>query len=296
MPPEGCRTEKRDPVGKWAQNLALVLTATGVLFTVCNLCRLPPAIDSNPDQHRLSEKASKAVYGHGRELGVTYESRDELHLVFEYPGPQASPAAYYLQFEARGVDRKDQVDVSLNGVHLAFVAHASADISLPQRIRLPGKYLKSGIENEVVFDETDNPPKAVPWAIAKARLIVRPLPKCSGEECVREAQRLYDGGQLLGDEVWIKGWAVLHRALLFLDSVEPKPELNGKIESELKRLDRVCGRVLMTAKRYEELKEPKKALWEYKNGLAWFPEGEDEHPCRQALRDRIQAFGEPGRE
>jgi len=59
-----------------------------------------------------------------------------------------------------------------------------------------------------------------------------------------------------------------------------------------KDLDNICNKIVMTAKRNEELNNPKQALWEYKNGLAWFPEHDDEHSCRGKLKDKILDYGD----
>jgi hypothetical protein len=176
-----------------------------------------------------------------------------------------------------GIDRKERVDISLNGVH---VAHVVPNSSKPQRIKLPKKYLKAGVENEVVFDQIENPPKAVPWAIAKAKLVIRPLPMCSGEECVREAKKAYDladeflSKKDLAVENRFKAWRSLHIALLYLEAVEPEPDLSRLVKSTLRDLDTDLE------KQCEQVMSPgKPANLEELGDYPWAP-------CGQRLLDR----------
>jgi anti-sigma factor RsiW len=122
----------------------------------------------NPDQSHwpfaLDERASKDVYGYGEELGVTVQTRNEATFRFD---SAESPVAYEVIFEPRGVERRRQVGIRLNGVELGFVAPGPA--AKVQRFRLPKEVLRKG-GNELVFDSWDNPPGNVPWAVANVRL------------------------------------------------------------------------------------------------------------------------------
>lgn len=263
----------------------------------------PILMDESHTQFKISESKSKEVYGYGDDFGVTKQTKDELHFVFEYA--ESIPVVYYVIFEPQGVDRKEQVDISLNGVHVAYVAASMGDYTKIQRYKLPKKLLRKGDVNEIVFDHADNPPNSVPWAIGKAKLNIRPLPQCSGDECVREAKKAYDLSleflekKDIAAENRFRAWTALHQSLLFLENIENnKPDLYTLASGTLRELDKdltgICNKILMTAKRAEELKDPKKALWEYKNGLAWFPESDDEHPCRGKLKDKIADYGDTG--
>ena len=284
------------------------LIAVGALgFLVYRIIRpdvqVAIAQDRSHDLFAISEKNSKDVFGFGDDFGITQQTKDELHFKFDYA--ESIPVVYYLRFEPQGVDRKEQVDISLNGVHIAYVAPSLGDYTKLQRFKLPKKYLKPGIENEITFDHADNPPNSVPWAIGKVKLIIRPLPRCEADECVREAKKQYDLSteflekKGIAAENLFRAWTALHQCLLFLENIENnKPDLYTLATSTLrdtdKELQAKCNQILMTAKRAEELKDPKQALWEYKNGLAWFPESDDEHPCRGKLKDKIADYGDTG--
>ncbi|MGC4116460.1 MAG: hypothetical protein QM765_18165 [Myxococcales bacterium] len=259
--------------------------------------------DLSHDQFKISESKSKDVFGYGEDFGVTKQTKDEVHFVFDYA--ESIPVVYYVAFEPQGVDRKEQVDISLNGVHVAYITPTMGDYTKVQRYKLPKKLLRKGDVNEIVFDHSDNPPNAVPWALTKVRLNIRPLPACTGDECVREAKTAYDLAveflekKGIAAENTFLAWKSLHTCMLFLENLENnKPDLYTLAQSTLrdtdKELDQRCSKILMTAKRWEELKDPKKALYEYKNGLAWFPESDDEHACRGKLKDKIADYGDTG--
>jgi hypothetical protein len=290
-------------VGGLLAAIVLVSAVTGFLKTKTvgpgSDCSVP-AWHCNP--FKIGESASKDIYGYGDELGVTVSTKDEVHFQFEYT--ESVPVVYYVKFEALGVADKAEVELTLNGVHVGFANAGMGEYTKAQRIKLPKKYLKPGIPNEIVFDNVKNPPGANVWAIAKAKLIIKPLPVCSKDECSREAKKLYDLADLKYSQKGIaaanlfEAWMALHKSLLFLENVDPKPDLYTLAQGTLRDIDREldlkCSKIFLGAKKEEELGNEKKALNEYKNGLMYFPSGEDEHACRQKLLDRIQDYGDTG--
>jgi pSer/pThr/pTyr-binding forkhead associated (FHA) protein len=275
-----------------------VLVVLGLAIRALVTVRAPEVVeaDHSHDTFKISEQSSKNVYGLGEELGVNVQAQDEVHFQFEYAEPV--PVVYYIRFEPLGIDAKDEVDISLNGVHVGFANVSVGETPKIQRLRLPKKYLKTGIPNEIVFDNTLNPPKKISWAIAKPKLVIKPLPRCEREECLREAKKLYEAAEQkisqkqLAARNLFESWLMLHKALLFLETVDPKPELYGLAQSTLrevdKELDSICNKCMLAARRAEELSGAKKALNELKDCLQWFPVGEDEHACRAKLLEKIE--------
>jgi hypothetical protein len=255
--------------------------------------------DHSHDMFKISDQPTKEIYGYGEEFGVTIQTKDELHLNFE--PAESIPVVYYLKFEAHGVERKEEVEITLNGVHLSYVTPSMGDYTKAQRLKLPKKYLHAGVPNEIVLDNTENPPNSTTWAIAKIKLIIRPLPGCTPDECIREAKKQYDfaDGWLQKKDIAAENrflaWQALHKCLLFLEQVEPKPDLYALAGQTLrdveKDLDSLCSRIMMTAKRAEELRDRKTALNTYKGGLMYFPQADDEHPCRGKLQEKIEDYG-----
>ncbi len=288
--------------------LLLVVAIVHVLRSTEKVVRVDMG-DHSHDHFPLEDTPKRDVYGFGETLGVTVPTRDALHLDFEYS--ETIPMVYYLSFESLGIDRKDEVDISLNGQHLANVNPGLGDYTKAQRIRLPKKYLRAGITNEVTFENTVNTgtggsgsPAGAPnetWAISKIQIIMKPVPGCANSgECQREAKHIYD---LADQRISMKdvaasnryeAWQLLQKSMLFLENVEPKPELYNlalqAIRDVERELDMDCAKTMLAGMRYEQLNERKKALNEYKSGLLWFPGGD--HPCRAKLVEKIENFGE----
>ena len=246
----------------------------------------------------LGESQEGKVFGFGDHLEVTELTQNEVRFEFEHS--DTIPIVYYIGFESRGIERQDEVDISLNGVSMGSVTPGLGDYAKEQRIKLPRKHLKTGIPNEIIFDNTFNPPGAEPWAISKVNLKMVPLPGCRPDgECEREAKKHYD----LADVLWAQRqidagntyncWQNLNKALLFLEAVEPKPSLYNLVQSSLRdaerELDSLCSKTFLESKKFEELGQWDRALKEYKAGLKWFP-GED-HSCRSRLQDKILEYG-----
>jgi hypothetical protein len=244
---------------------------------------------------KLPRTAYAEVFGLGPELGETKRACDEVH--FQFMLEETKPSIWYLVFEPRGIERKDEVDITLNGVHVGFANPSAGKFPKEQRLKLPRKYLKPGIPNEIVFDNVDNPPGAKHWAIARPRLVVKELPDESKDELLRVAKELYEGSELAlharepAPENNALAWTRLHKALLLLEMIEPKPDLYDRAQTRLRefdlRLDDVCSKFFLEAKKFEELGNPGRAQLTYKGGLEFFPAGEDEHWCRARLLEKI---------
>ncbi|MGC4118627.1 MAG: hypothetical protein QM765_29530 [Myxococcales bacterium] len=130
-------------------------------------------------------------------------------------------------------------------MHVGYVAPSLGNYTKVQRFKLPRKLLRKGEVNEIVFDHADNPANQVAWAIGKVRLNIRPLPACSGDECVREAKKAYDLAMELLEKKGIAAentflaWKALHTCLLFLENLENnKPSLYTLAQSTLRDTDR----------------------------------------------------------
>ncbi|MBI5546585.1 MAG: hypothetical protein HY901_22105 [Deltaproteobacteria bacterium] len=288
--------------------LALAATATVALVGFALTWRetaekgqpLSPSRDQAHAVFPLRETASRDTYGYGDDLGVTVSSIHEARFVFNYS--EAIPQVYSVTFEARGVERKEQIEITLNGVHLGYLEPSAGDYPKTQRVKLPRKYLKAGIANKLVFDAVDNPPNSVPWAIVEPRLLRKVLPTCAVGECTREAKALYDRADRhlaqrnLAAENRVLAWSELQRALVFLEVEDPESQsdLYVLIQATLRDVDREldakCTSIMLAAKRIEEMQDLKTAYKTYRDGLKWFPEAEDEHPCRWGLQKKIDEY------
>ncbi len=262
----------------------------------------PILSDMSKKPFPISESASQDVFGLGEEWNVTVQTKDEAHFEFEYA--ESVPVVYYLKFEAFGIERKEELEISLNGVHVAYANAGMGDYTKAQRFKLPKKYLKAGIPNEIVFDNTLNPPQAEPWAISKVKLIIKPLPVGTPQELLREAKKLYDLADQrlqqkdIAAQNRFEAWSALHRSLLYMEAVDPKPDLFSLAQQTLRDVDRdlenICNKIMLTAKRSEELNDFPKAIKVLKDGAVWFPATDDDHPCRARLQEKLEEYGDSG--
>lgn len=247
----------------------------------------------------LAESQGDAVFGFGEDLEVTVVTRYELHFEFEHSG--SIPVVYNLVFQSKGIERADEVDITLNAVPIGKVAPAMGEYSKEQSIRLPKKHLRAGTTNEIVFDNTFNSKTAgnETWAISSVELKMVPLPGCNPEgECEREARKLYE----MAEKMWqakqvsarnaYDAWDNLTRAALFLEVLEVKPDLSNLVQQTSREIERylegICSKTLLESKRAEELGNYEKALKALKDGLLWFP-GND-HRCKGQLEEKIAEY------
>ncbi len=284
---------------RWAPGFAAAVVLLGVVAAlVASLAgRPPPPPPRQRSPHVLGEQPSAEVYGLGDHLGVTVQAPNEARFQFEHH--EGLPTVVYLAFEAHGIERTDQVEVSLNGVPLGAVT-PTGELPRLQQVRLPRRYLEE--DNEVAFDALDNPPRSDAWAVGRVHLVYRTPPACAPAECLREAKAAYDRALAL---LKVKDIAAgnLHDArqqlgqgLLFLENVEPRPELYGLLSGtrrEVEReLDERCSRILLTGKGGEESGQAGRAAQAYRDGLQWFPKTEvDGHPCRPRLVALLENLG-----
>jgi hypothetical protein len=203
----------------------------------------------------ISEVVSKDVFGYGDGLGVTVSAASEARFRFKYEA--SNPVAYYVWFEPVLVQRADEVELALNGVRIGHV-NPSKDDRRPrsQQVKLPREHLKPGVENELVFRRTAGAPPLGRWAVARPRLVIRPLPACAKDECLTEAKKLFDlAEQTLTQQPSLtsraKASQQLQMALLYLEVLDPKPALYGLVQAKLKETDREYDEPLRPERRIE---------------------------------------------
>lgn len=256
--------------------------------------------DLSQTHFSLADSLAKKVFGYGSNLGVTTQTRYELHFDFEVS--ETIPAIYYLYFESKGVESADEVNISLNSVPLGNVNAGLGDYSKTQKIRLPKKHLTPGNINEIMFDHTTNTRTSGEenWAISSVRLQMVPLPGCDPRngECEREAHKYYEmaekmwGAKQMAAENSYNALKNLNTSLLFLEAVDPKPEFTRSVQQMIRDveryLDEICSKTMLQIKRDEEMRNYQRVVEELKNGLLWYP-GPDHH-CRAKLEEMLAEY------
>jgi hypothetical protein len=248
--------------------------------------------DRSGETFPLSDQRSDEVFGLGP--GVTIQTREKLRLKFEYL--ETLPSVTYLRFEAQGVEKAEEVEVRLNGLHLTWVTPGLGSYTKEQSLKLPGRLLQPGSMNEIEFENILEPTASEPWAISKLRLVTKFIPICQTQgECLRESEKLFllAEDRMRSPEIAARNnydaWISLGKAILFLEGIEPKPELYRLARQLLREADRrlemKCNQVLLTAKKFEQLGALDKSVEAYQQGLMYFG---DEHACRARILEKLE--------
>lgn len=114
-----------------------------------------------------------AVVGYGK---YDHTHRNHAIITFEYLGGRAT-----LQYGAWGVDRVDELAIRLNGQEVGKVPLTMNRWVYGLRLLLPRDTLKRGA-NELVFNNTLNPPGSETWEICYIQLIQEAIPPPDPQE------------------------------------------------------------------------------------------------------------------
>jgi hypothetical protein len=192
-----------------------------------------------------------------------------------------------LHYQASGAIEAANLEVRLNGKHLAWARPANGDEE--QVLSLPDRSLRTDAGNVVAFVQTD-PGK--PWAVAKVRAEVLAL--APGD--AKAAREAYERGRRKLDERHVAprnlydAWKSFTVARRFLEGLDPKPPLYAEVAQLIKDaerdLDKECGRLLFAASRLERYGQEDAAQRVYREALLHFP-AEDPSGCRGKARSEI---------
>lgn len=256
----------------WLFDAAVLALAAGGLALVLLLPGAhAPATAALARGYRLTGEATSAVYGYGPELGVSVPVGDRV--AFELAVAAEPPALYQLVLESSGIEARDEVAVSVNGMVVAFLRPDGA-AARRQRLKLPPRLLRPGSDNEIAFRQLRRRAGLLPepWAIRGVHVQVRPLPRGGPSDLILVAQRAHDRAaeviarRELSAAEWRSVWTELADAQLHLEGVEPKPGLYGLVQNRLREAERILDALCRGPGR---------------SGL-------DEDFCRQLERERLE--------
>ncbi|MBW2732088.1 MAG: FHA domain-containing protein [Deltaproteobacteria bacterium] len=128
----------------------------------------------------------EAVYGYGK---YDQARKNRVILRFEYLGGRAT-----LQYGAWGVDKVGEVTISLNGSKVGEVPLTMRRWVYGQKLNLPRQTLKKGVTNELIFNNTRNPPHEDAWEICYVQILQEAVPPPDP----REARHRFE----LAKKVW----------------------------------------------------------------------------------------------
>jgi len=227
-----------------------VLMFLGVAYVLG--LRDPSSEPSHAEPWVLARKAIPDSFGLGE--GVTWLRADMKVFSFEFTAP--GRAVVLLHFQAKDVS-PGEVLITVNGADVGAVpADTAAFAERMHEVILPPSTLKRGQPNQIIFDNTKNPPGEDAWRIWNVSVETALLPEMAPELLRLEAHRAFERAQALferrdvGAENRYLAWKTFRESWLMLEAhPEPKPELyllaREKVKESQAELDRTCAKLLL---------------------------------------------------
>lgn len=228
--------------------------------------------------------------------GVDFERPDMKVFEFEYLSPTAAVAI--LTYQALNISQ-GEVAIIVNGQELATVPPdtlGSNDKLL--EVYIPPSTLKRGEKNQVIFDNTRNPPGEDTWKIWNVRIDPVPLPEGTPEELLASAKASFERAvrnaerESIGASNLYEAWKDFRNAWLSLELVEPKPELyllaRDKMKETQAKLDRKCAQLMLEVETFYNQKNWDAARATLDHVKEYFPNENDQLCPRKAEQKRYE--------
>jgi hypothetical protein len=277
--------------------LAVALTVVFVLIVACGTVGayllFAEADDSTATYESLDRSAVPVEYSDSVDfrhtafgLGDHDNSRPD-KLIITFPRRKGRPVVHY---SAWGVDEIGEVVVRLNGVEIQKVP-ASVEYRHEITLPLPEAQLKAGA-NELIFDNTHNPPDADPWEVAYIRIVHQPLlppDEGLGQEHYRRGVRLYEDREV-DPANRFRALEEFQRARSYLEQADPQPAIYHeagamaqRVSEELQQIFDLGRFSAERAYRFGDADESRRYL---RRTLRYFPDPDDvrRNELSQALR------------
>lgn len=238
----------------------------------------------HPEPAQLEGAPIQDSFGVGD--GVLWQRPDMKLFAFEFTAP--TRAVVILHFQSADVSQ-GEVAITVNGADVGFVpADAMNAAERTHEIIVPFNVLKKGEPNQVIFDNTKNPPAQDPWRIWNPWVETALLPEIAVDMLKREAQASFDRGQLnferkdVGAPNRYEAWKEFRNAWLNLEAHPvPRPELydlaRAKMREAQQELDLTCSKLMLEVEGYINQRDWEKARSTLDHVKSYFP-GTDQ-PC-----------------
>lgn len=250
---------------------------------------------AGPEPDTLARKPIEASFGLGE--GVTFNRPDMKVFEFEYLSP--TDAVAIITYQALDISQGEVVVIA-NGQELAQVpADTLASRDRLLEVVVPAKVLKRGEKNQIIFDNTRNPPGHESWRIWNARVEPIPLPEGTPEQLVMNARKSFDRGVrnleqlMVGASNGYEAWKNFRNAWLSLEGhPEPKPELyllaRDKMREAQLELDRTCSKLMLEVQTYYNQNNWDAARASLDHVADFFPNPNDQLCPRRAEQKRYE--------
>lgn len=245
----------------------------------------PKAIE--PNELIPNAGGTKDSFGAGE--GVTWQRADMK--VFNFTLTSPTQVVAVLHFSARDIS-KEEVSITVNGAEAGWVPPDTLDAMRDIELVLPPNIVKPREQNQLVFDNTRNPPANDPWRVLNIWVEIIPIPELSAEETARLAKdSIVNGDKLfesrsIGPENLFKAWKVYREAWLLMESLSDKSAVQdvyvyarGRMRELRPMLDQKCNGLLVEYHKAINARPPdlKRAMQLLKDVERYYPTRE--HPC-----------------
>ena len=214
--------------------------------------------------------------------------------IFSFGGQPGRAKLYYT---AGGVDSEGEVVVLLNGTKIAQAPLAMKGWGAEQALHLPRELMNEGGQNQLVFDNTMNPPGKQEWGIKNLRIEFLATGKCDE----LEARRLFDlANQMVEEKAVSEGniyraYEYFARAVSQIDGCTPKPAILADMEAKMRaaqdELDNRYKDLQFSYKKAVKLKKFAQARTDLERILQLIPDEKDErHKEAVRLLKRISEY------
>lgn len=259
---------------------------------------IPKRVEKKVEQMTLSPNGDPIPESYGAGDDVDFERPDMKSFTFSFQSP--TKIVGVLHYQARDCT-KEEVSIELNGAPLGHVPPDTVEVAQRQlEIVLPSARLVLDKDNEIVFDNVNNPPAEDTWRIWNVWVEVFPIPDMSAEEAGRRAKedleraaKMYEL-RAVGAMNLFRSWKQYRDAWLLLEATPNRPpELLEIARSRMREirpeLDRKCSGMLVDYQKEINQKYPNmaNARQVLQNIPAHF---EKEHPCYGMSRGLLRSL------
>ncbi|MDY6862868.1 MAG: FHA domain-containing protein [Thermodesulfobacteriota bacterium] len=199
-------------------------------------------------------------------------------VIFTFKGKTDHKA--FLTYTIGGIEKKDEVVISLNGEVIGNSPVASGWKEVKD-IKLPWKQIDSSMDNLLVFDNTLNPPEDESWGLTEVSIKWKKLLKCNltrAKESFGLARRKYKDKSISYPNLYnsIKAYT---DSLDYMENCSEKPDFYKEAMEGLSmaslELEKEYQKHLFNAQKAFKLKDYETAVNEYKIIMSMIPDTND---------------------
>jgi hypothetical protein len=235
--------------------------------------------------------------------GVTFERSDLKALEFSFAS--STKVVGVLHYQAKWIS-KGEVTIELNGTELGAVPADVIDTdSRELDVVLPSSLVKVGEKelNQLVFDNTANPPGKEDWKVWNLWVELIPIPEMAAADAAARAREdiekasKYFEAKDIGAVNLFQAWKTYRDAWLLLEATPSRPEellesARVRMKEIRDMLNRTCNTKLVVYKQVMQAKNPDyvRARWILEDISNYFPTRE--HPCHNTSRRLLMELEE----